>query len=78
MWGSVGNIDRRWGEEGERERKTDILGFRAGGTVSNMSVSMLAWMAQFDEVSLRAFTRTEYRCATVTLRRSMGAGSISV
>ena len=31
----------------------------ASGTVSNMSVSMLAWMAQFCEVSLRAVTRME-------------------
>ena len=37
----------------------DVLGFRVSGTVSNMSVSMFAWMAQFADVSLRAVTSTE-------------------
>jgi len=55
-----------------------VLGFRLGGTVSNMSASMLAWMAQFAEVSLRAVTRTEYRCATVTLIKSVANSSTSV
>ena len=55
-----------------------VLGLSAGGTVSNMSVSMFAWMAQFDDVSLRAVTRMEYRCATVTESRSMGDSSVSV
>ena len=43
-----------------------------------MSVSMLAWMAQLDDVSLRAVTRIEYRCATVTVGRSIGNSSTSV
>ena len=59
-------------------RSEDILGWRAGGTVSNMSVSMLAWIAQLDDVSLRAVTRIEYRCATVTVSRSIGNSSTSV
>ena len=37
----------------------DALGFSAGGTVSNMSVSMFAWIAQLADVSLRAVTRIE-------------------
>ena len=54
------------------------LGLSAGGTVSNISVSMLAWIAQFALVSLRAVTRTEYRCATVKLIKSTGDSSMSV
>ena len=50
----------------------------ASGTVSNMSVSMLAWIAQFAEVSLRAVTRIEYRWATVIEMRSIGDSSTSV
>ena len=43
----------------ERSAEKDVLGLSAGGTVSNMSMSMFAWMAQFDDVSLRAVTRME-------------------
>ncbi len=64
-------------ECGRRDRRY-ILGLSASGTVSNMSVSMLAWMAQFAEVSLRAVTRTEYRCATVMEIKSMGDSATSV
>ena len=56
----------------------DVLGFKVGGTVSNMSVSMLAWIAQLEQVSLRAVTRIEYRCATVTAIKSIGYSSTSV
>ena len=44
-----------------------------------MSVSILAWIAQFFAVvSFRAVTSTEYRWATVTESRSMGDSSVSV
>lgn len=46
--------------------------------MSNMSVSMLAWIAQFAEASFRAVTRIEYRCATVREIKSTGASSTSV
>lgn len=59
-------------------RKINALGFSASGTVSNMSVSMFACTAQLALVSLRAVTRTEYRCATVRVRRSIGDSSTSV
>jgi hypothetical protein len=36
-----------------------IFGFRVLGTLSNMVVSMFAWMAQFDDVSFLAVTSTE-------------------
>lgn len=39
--------------------RNGLLGFRVLGTLSNMVVSMLACMAQFDEVSFLAVTRTE-------------------
>ena len=54
-----------WEDETVRGRKISRTGLSASGTVSNMSVSMLAWMAQFAEVSLHAVTRIEYRWATV-------------
>ena len=54
------------------EMRSILLGFKAGGTSSNISVSMFAWIAQFVEVSLRAVTSTEYRCATVMLNKSVG------
>ncbi len=44
---------------GEYEMWGDILGLRLGGTLSNMSVSMFAWMAQLEDVSFLAVTRTE-------------------
>ena len=56
----------------------NVLGFKSGGTVSNILVSMFAWMAQFADVSLRAVTRMEYLCATVRLMRSIGDSSTSV
>jgi hypothetical protein len=55
-----------------------LLGFRVLGTLSNMLVSMFAWMAQFDDVSFLAVTSTEYRCATDTLSISTGCGCVSV
>lgn len=61
-----------------RNCREHVLGFKAGGTTSNMSVSMLAWIAQLEEVSLRAVTRTEYRCATVRAIKSIGYSSTSV
>ena len=59
-------------------RQGHVLGFNAGGTVSNISVSMFACMAQLAVVSLRAVTSTEYRCATVILSRSVGDSWTSV
>jgi hypothetical protein len=56
----------------------DVLGFKVGGTTSNMSVSMLAWITQLEEVSLRAVTRIEYRWATVRAIKSIGYSSTSV
>ena len=43
-----------------------------------MTVSMLAWIAQLEQVSLRAVTRIEYRCATVRAIKSIGYSSTSV
>jgi len=54
------------------------LGLRSGGSLSNMSVSMFAWIAQFEDVSFLAVTRTEYRWATVRLSKSIVDGSTSV
>ena len=55
-----------------------LLGFKVGGTTSNMLVSMLACMAQLLDVSLRAVTRIEYLWATVIPIRSIGDASTSV
>jgi hypothetical protein len=44
----------------------------------HMSVSMLPWMAQFAEVSLRAVISTEYLWAMVMVMRSIGYFSMSV
>jgi len=56
----------------------NVLGIKAGGTVSNISVSIFAWMAQLADVSFRAVTRMEYLCATVMVIRSIGDSSTSV
>ena len=62
-------MKNRWG---------GLLGFRAGGTTSNMVVSMSACTTQLLEVSLRAVTRTEYLWATVIPTTSIGDASTSV
>ena len=55
-----------------------LLYTRLSGTVSNIVESMFAWMTQLELVSLRAVTRTEYRCATVIDNTSIGDSSTSV
>ncbi len=43
----------------DTDMKRDVLGLRASGTVSNISVSMFAWIAQFADASLSAVTKME-------------------
>ena len=38
----------------------DVLGFKAGGTVSNITVSMFVWMAQFADVLLHAVSGLDF------------------
>ena len=57
--------------------RENLLGLRSSGTVSNMSVSIFAWIAQFAVESFKAVTRIEYRWATVSDSRSTGISSVS-
>jgi hypothetical protein len=56
----------------------DELGWRSGGILSNIAVSIFAWITQLNEVSFLAVTSTEYLCATVMLSKSIGDCCTSV